>query len=68
MVKKLNGYLLMKKVRHKSLVKVRPFSGAKLSCMVDHVKPTIRGDKPDHMGTSDLRSEKKVSRIARFYY
>ena len=28
MVKKLNGYLLTKKVRHKFLVKVRPFSGA----------------------------------------
>ena len=40
MVKKLNGYLLTKKVRHKFLVKVRPFSGAKVSCMVDQVKPT----------------------------
>ena len=49
MVKKSNGYLLMKNVRHKFLVKVRPFSGAKVSCMVDHVKPTIRNDKPDHV-------------------
>ena len=33
MVKKLNWYFLTKKVRHKFLVKVRPFSGAKVSCM-----------------------------------
>ena len=69
MVKKLHGYLLTKKVRHKFLVKVRPFTGAKVSCMVDHVKPTIRDDKPDHVilhtGTNDLRSEKTASQIAR---
>ena len=69
MVKKLNGYLLTKKVRHKFLVKVRPFTGAKVSCMVDHVKPTLRDDKPDHIilhtGTNDLRSEKTSSNIAK---
>ena len=69
MVKKLNGYLLTKKVRHKFLVKVRPFSGAKVSCMVDHVKPTLRDEKPDHIilhtGTNDLRSEKTSSNIAK---
>ena len=72
MVKKLNGYLLKKKVRHKFLVNVRPFTGAKVSCMVDHVKPTIRDDKPDirhhvilHTGTNDLRSEKSAGHIAR---
>ena len=47
MVKKLNRYLLTKKIRHKFLSKVCPFSSAKVSCMVDHVKPTIRDDKPD---------------------
>ena len=61
MVKKLNGYLLTKKVSHKFLVKIRPFSDVKVSCMVDHVKPTIRGDKPDyvilHTGTNGLHSE-----------
>ena len=69
MVKKLNGYLLTKKVRHKFLVKVRPFSGAKVSCMVDHVKPTIRDFKPYHVilhtGTNDLHSEKTANQIAR---
>ena len=69
MVKKLNGYLLTKKVRHKFFVKVRPFTGAKVSGMVDHVKPTIRDDKPDHVilhtETYDLRSEKTARQIAR---
>ena len=37
--------------------------------MVDHVQPTIRDDKPDHVilhtGTNDLRSVKTASQIAR---
>ena len=61
MIKKLNDYFLMRKVRHKYLIKVRSFSGAKVSCMVDHVKPTLRDDKPDHTilhaGTNDLRTK-----------
>ena len=36
--------------------------------MVDHLKPAIRNDKPDHAivhtGTNDLDSEKTVSHIA----
>ena len=31
MVKKVNGYLLTRKIRHKHLVKVRSYSGAKIS-------------------------------------
>ena len=69
MVKKLNMYLFTKKVRHKFLVEVRPFTGAKVSCKVDYVKPTVRDDKPDHVilhtRTNDLRSEKTASQIAR---
>ena len=42
MVKNLNGYLLTGKIKHKHLVKVRLFSGAKISCMTDHVKPTLQ--------------------------
>ena len=64
-IKKLNGYFLKRKVRHKYLIKVRSFSGAKISCMVDHVKPTLRDDKPDHIilhvGTNDLRTETILS-------
>ena len=37
MVKKLNGYLLTKKVRHEFLVKARLSSGAKVSCVADHL-------------------------------
>ena len=37
--------------------------------MVDHVKPTLRDDKSDHIilhvGTNDLRTEKKASQIAK---
>ena len=40
-VKKLNGYLLTRKIKHKHLVKVRSFSGVKISCMTEHVKPTL---------------------------
>ena len=39
MIKKLNGCFLTKKVRHKYLIKIQSFSGTKVSCMVDHVKP-----------------------------
>ena len=50
------------KVKHKYLIKVRPFSEAKASCMVDNVKPTIRDNKPNHVvsraETNDLQSEK----------
>ena len=46
MVKKLNGYLYTKKVKHKGIVKVQPFTTAKVSYMQDHVKPTIRDINP----------------------
>ena len=61
---------LQKNVRHKFFVKVRPFSATKVSCMVDHVRPIILDDKPDHVilhtGTNDLRSEKTVN--CQIYY
>ena len=34
-VKKLSGYLLTEKIRHKYLVKVCSFSGTKINCMTD---------------------------------
>ena len=46
-VKKLNGDLLTRKIKHKHLAKVRSFSEAEISCMADHVKPTLRDIKPD---------------------
>ena len=65
MIKKLNGYFLTKKVRQKYLIKVRSFSGAKVGCIVDHVKPTLRDDKSDHIilctGTNDLHTESQIA-------
>ena len=41
-------------------MKIRPFSGAKVSCIADHVKQIIHDEKPDHVilrtETNDLRS------------
>ena len=69
MVRKLNGYLLKKKLKHKYLVKCQSFSGAKRSSMVDHVKPIIRDDKLDHVilhaRPYGLRSGKSSSRITK---
>ena len=69
MVKKLNGFLLTRKLNHKCLVKVRPFNSAKVRCMHDHVKPTVRDFDPDHIilhrGTNDLNSVRTSSQIAR---
>ena len=50
MVKNYMGIISSrKKIINKFCFKVRPFSGAKMSCMVDHVKPTICDDKPGHV-------------------
>ena len=69
MEKKLSGFLLTRKLNHKCLVKVRPFSSAKVRCMHDHVKPSVRDFNPDHInlhcGTNDLSSERTASQIAR---
>ena len=69
MVKKLNGYLLTRKIKHKHLVKVCSFSGPKISCMTDHVKPTLRDINSYHIilhaGTNNLRTENKASQIAK---
>ena len=63
-VKNVNGYLLTKKLRHKKLIKVRSFSGAKVSRMYDHVKPTIREFNPNHIllhvGTNELKSSNNL--------
>ena len=68
-VNKLNDYLLIRKIKHKHLVKVRSFSGAKISCLMDHVKPTLQDINLDHIivhaGTNDLRTENTVSQIAK---
>ena len=69
MVKKLNGFLLTRKLNHKRLVKVRPFNLAKVRCMHDHAKPTVRYFDLDyiilHCGTNDSNSDRTSSQIAK---
>ena len=69
MVKKLNSFLLKQKLNHKCLVKVRPFNSAKMRCMHDHAKPTVRDFDPDHIilhcETNNLNSNRTSSQIAR---
>ena len=60
---------LTRKIKHKHLVKLRSFSGAKISCMTDHVKPTLRDINPDHIVlhacTNNLRAQNTASQIAK---
>ena len=69
MVKKLNGNLLTKKIRHKHLVKVRSFLGAKISCMTHHLTLTLQDINPDHVVlhavTNYLRTENTVIQTAK---
>ena len=69
MVKKLNCFLLTRKLSYKCLVKVRPFSSAKFKCMHDHVKSNVQGFNLNHTilncKTNDLSSERTASQIAR---
>ena len=69
MVEKLNGYLLTKKVGHKDLAEGRSFLDTKISCMTDHVKPTLRNINPDHIvlhaGTNDFRTKNTARQIAK---
>ena len=70
-VKKVNGFLLTKKVNHKCLAKVRSFSGAKVRCLHDYLKPTLWDFNPDHNLTRwNERSEfrKNIEPNSKFNY
>ena len=66
-IKHLNGYVIGGKTGNCN-VYLRPSHGAKVRCMLDHVKPIIR-DKPDHVifhvGTNDIPSDKDAGDIAK---
>ena len=66
-IKHLSGYVIGGKARNCN-VYVRPSHGAKVGCMVDHLKPILR-DKPDHIilhvGTNDIPSDKDAGDIAK---
>ena len=47
--KTLNVYLLTKKNKYKGIVKVRPFTTAKVSCMQDHIRLSIRDINPQQI-------------------
>ena len=65
-VKHIRGWEI-KKLDNKQKVYGRLFSGSKVSCMKDYVKPLIRENNPDHIfhvGTNDVPSEKTAQVIA----
>ena len=68
MVKNVNRFLLTRNLNHKCLVKAQSFPGAKVRCLHDYPKPTMRDFNPNqiiiHVGTNDLHSEKTSSQIA----
>ena len=68
MVKKVNGFLLTRKLNHKCLVKC-PFNSVKVRCMHDHAKPTVWSFNPDHntlyCGTNDLNPNRLFSQVTR---
>ena len=61
MVKKLNGYLLTRKIKHKHIVKVpgesQLYDGPCLPIFRDHIVL--------HVGTNDLRTENTASQIVK---
>ena len=69
MVKHVEGWKSMKSIDKNHNVYVRNFSGAKVKCMKDYVKPCIREKNPDyvifHVGTNELNSELPPERIAK---
>ena len=67
MVKHVEGWQLSKSTNQK--VYVRSFTGAKVKCMKDYVKPCIGENDPDHVimhvGTNEMNSELPPERIAK---
>ena len=67
MVKHVEGWQLSKSTNQK--VYERSFTGAKVKCMKDYVKPCIQENDPDrvimHVGTNEMNSELPPERIAK---
>ena len=67
MVKHVEGWQLSKSTNQK--VYLRSFTGAKVKCMKDYVKPCIRENDSDHVimhvGTNEMNSELPPERIAK---
>ena len=67
MIKNQKSWEMSKKLKNTN-VYVRHFTGAKVRCMKNHIKPTLR-EKPDHIvlhvGTNDLVSDRPPDLIAK---
>ena len=67
MIKHVNGCDMSKKLKN-CKVYVKSFSGFKVRCMKDHMKPSMR-ENPDHtilhVGTNDLNSDRPSNLIAK---
>ena len=65
MIKNIKGWEISKKLQN---VNSRHFSGAKVRCMKDYLKPSLR-ENPDHfvlhVGTDDLDSDRSPDLIAK---
>ena len=66
-IKDIKPYKMNKSLEPGSKIYVKPFSGAKVSCMRDYVKPSLRYN-PDLIilgaGANDLKSEKTAEMIS----
>ena len=62
MIKNIKGWEISKKLQNGN-VYVKHFSGAKVRCMKDYLKPSLR-ENPDHFvlyfGTYDLDSDRSL--------
>ena len=58
MVKHVQGWDIKKRIDNKRKVYERQFSGSKVDCMKDYMKPCIRENNPNnlifHVGTNDV--------------
>ena len=61
MIKNIDGFKMKQGMESKDRIYVKTFPGAKIECMEDYVKPSLKYN-PNvfllHVGTNDLRSEK----------
>ena len=67
MIKNLKSWEMSKRIKNANVC-VRAFTGAKVRCMKDHLKPSLR-ESPDHfilhVGTNDLDSDRPPDLIAK---
>ena len=65
-IKNIESYKMRQGMTSDEKVYIKSFPGAKVECMTDYIKPTLKFN-PDaiilHIGTNDLRSEKSAEDI-----